>query len=673
LPNYWKIEEIFSFIELYRKAPDELSLLTYIEALRWSTFSDREEEVSYRLQSFVTADVSPVVCNSAGKSLCERGHIDDLADLIESPSLNKKERRRLIQVLAYVRNIPETGKELEKTLKHSKKRVLLASTLEIISRFQNQFAIILSFSIIFSLLAFIIFTQLWPEFQDLHLSSFSQETLITFIIIRILILQMIILIGLYFIIRSKIDGIKPNYKLFFIVSLIFAFLIDGIQIVISYFTQPTKGDFLSRLYYSNFLSDIIWISIILIFIRLEFNKRNIIWKLLLLSIVSSISEIFVQSAISIIYPIIRRKDIWDITKFIISFKNSQFEAVRIEALLQQFNNNPFSIYSSNIVYFVLTSVIAAICLLGFLVGFRLAFKGKPKLNQGSSSITRSLLDTIELSNDELFSMMTAQSNQPVQFSKALSSLKVRLKEIRSTSHFAQKIILLFVLFFFAGLIILRAEILSHALPVPLSMYPNYYTGTLSVTWSPDKELIASVSSDGKVRVWDNYLEKMFIVYNHGNSLVEWSPNGQRLAFDSDDNSILVWSRNENKLIIYRGYSNTVGIIAWSPDGTRIASASSNNGSSSNDNTVQVWDAATGKKLITYTGHSDTINAIAWSPNGTRIASGSNDNTVQVWDAATGSEVYSCNNFNPISLAWSPDEQRISSLSGSGVVQVWKIL
>ena len=41
------------------------------------------------------------------------------------------------------------------------------------------------------------------------------------------------------------------------------------------------------------------------------------------------------------------------------------------------------------------------------------------------------------------------------------------------------------------------------------------------------------------------------------------------------------------------------------------------------------------------GHGDgdgEAGAVSWSPDGTRIASGSYNNTVRVWDVATGTEM-----------------------------------
>jgi WD40 repeat protein len=44
-----------------------------------------------------------------------------------------------------------------------------------------------------------------------------------------------------------------------------------------------------------------------------------------------------------------------------------------------------------------------------------------------------------------------------------------------------------------------------------------------------------------------------------------------------------------------------------------------------------WNAC----VQTLEGHSDSVRSVAFSADGQRLASGSHDNTVKVWDAATG--------------------------------------
>jgi WD40 repeat protein len=85
-------------------------------------------------------------------------------------------------------------------------------------------------------------------------------------------------------------------------------------------------------------------------------------------------------------------------------------------------------------------------------------------------------------------------------------------------------------------------------------------------------------------------------------------------------------------LTYQKYTAGVWAVSWSPDSRYLASASK-------DQTVQVWEAMTGKLLTTYRGHTAEVWKVSWSPDGKHIASVGEGGVVQIWNAITGKQVW----------------------------------
>jgi hypothetical protein len=103
-----------------------------------------------------------------------------------------------------------------------------------------------------------------------------------------------------------------------------------------------------------------------------------------------------------------------------------------------------------------------------------------------------------------------------------------------------------------------------------------------------------------------------------------------------------------------------------PDGSIIESTGSN------DNTLKILDASSGKELTTLNGNTSSFTAVAYSPDGSRIVSGSGDGTVKIWDANSGQLLSSLEAHTSwiSGVAFSPSGHLIYSASRDRTIKVW---
>ncbi len=209
----------------------------------------------------------------------------------------------------------------------------------------------------------------------------------------------------------------------------------------------------------------------------------------------------------------------------------------------------------------------------------------------------------------------------------------------------------------------------------LFVYHGHGSSVEALDWSPDSATLVSGSSDA-IQIW-NALDGKKVYPNHRHfnlTALAWSPDGRYIASASKDETVQVWEVATGAILLkHRGHADWVNAVAWSPDGSRIASAAGSFIRS--QHMVQIWDANKDRSALTYHGHSDAVYSVTWSPDGNHIASAGKDRTVQVWDAAIGAEyvTYRGHTQTVKTVSWSPDGKYIASGSADATVHVWKPL
>ena len=163
--------------------------------------------------------------------------------------------------------------------------------------------------------------------------------------------------------------------------------------------------------------------------------------------------------------------------------------------------------------------------------------------------------------------------------------------------------------------------------------------------------IATGGADNAVRIWKlhqslsdptspvTYVGSMKRHISAVN-VVRWSPDGGALASASDDKMIYIstprkdlptaWADEDDgateswsPLRSLRYHTSDVFDIQWSPDGQYLVSGST-------DNTVILWNSATGTVCKQLQGHSHFVQGVAWDPLGQYVATLANDQKCLIW-------------------------------------------
>ncbi|RXH58895.1 WD40 repeat domain-containing protein [Granulicella sibirica] len=148
--------------------------------------------------------------------------------------------------------------------------------------------------------------------------------------------------------------------------------------------------------------------------------------------------------------------------------------------------------------------------------------------------------------------------------------------------------------------------------------------------------------------------------------VAFSPDSKRLATVSDDDSVKMWDAATGKeLSSWPGHSGGLNAVAFMPDSLGLLTAGK-------DGVIRIWNIDNRQETRALRGHAARVNAISLSPNGTLLATASEDQTVKLWDTVTGHELLTLKGHTRgvTGVAFSHSGKRLATASSDATVKIW---
>ena len=213
-----------------------------------------------------------------------------------------------------------------------------------------------------------------------------------------------------------------------------------------------------------------------------------------------------------------------------------------------------------------------------------------------------------------------------------------------------------------------------------SQLPAQLLGTAARGWGePRIGTLTAWADAGPAKLWlrprftsvtrpGGPLRKIMVGHKRAVCTVALFADGGRALSGSFDDTLRLWDLATGETLrTFEGHLGPVTAVAVLADGRRAVSGS-------DDKTLRLWDLATGATLCILQGHTSGITAVAVVADGSRAISGSIDKTLRWWDLAAGASLRALEGHaGPVTaVALLADGRRALSGSGDKTLRLWDL-